>query len=94
MRHSRKEKKQCYTRKHCNTGYLFTKKLKCAESKADTQQHLHKQSAEAVVAGQTPMGAHCFMLIKCWEWKCFLSCYMNIYTFITLRMSYTLTFYA
>ena len=32
--------------------------LKCAESEADTQQHLHKRSAEAVVVGQTSMGAH------------------------------------
>ena len=32
--------------------------LKCAESEADMQQHLHKRSAEAVVAGQTSMGAH------------------------------------
>jgi hypothetical protein len=37
---------------------LFRIKRKDAESKADTQQHLHKRSAEAVVAGQTPMGAH------------------------------------
>ncbi len=32
--------------------------LKCAESEADMQQHLHKRSAEAVVVGQTSMGAH------------------------------------
>jgi len=32
--------------------------LKYAESEADTQQHLHKRSAEAVVVGQTSMGAH------------------------------------
>ena len=37
---------------------MFNMMLKCAESEADTQQHLHKRSAEAVVVGQTSMGAH------------------------------------
>ena len=37
---------------------MFNVMLKCAESEADTQQHLHKRSAEAVVVGQTSMGAH------------------------------------
>ena len=36
--------------------------VKFAESKADTQQHLHKRSAVAVVGGQTPMGANFFCI--------------------------------
>ena len=38
-------------------GFLILQKLKCAESGAGTQQHLHKQSAEAVVVGQIPDGS-------------------------------------
>ena len=41
--------------------YLITKKAKCTESKADTQQHLHKRSAEAVVVGQSSMVVHFYI---------------------------------
>ena len=48
--------------------------LKCAESEADTQQHLHKRSAEAVVEGQTSMGVHfsIFWHSSHRKWKRFL----------------------
>jgi len=58
--------------------------LKCAESEADTQQHLHKRSAEAVVVGQTSMGAHFLHFSQNFNYK------LKRFLFLDLLFKYNL----